>query len=347
MSYPLLLCCLAAIALPGGAAAQIGGCTPDLSGAIEVEIQTDLGSIAIELYPNMAPITVQNFLDYADAGDYDGVIFHRSVPGFVVQVGGFREQAGSDGGVATAPPIVNEPCLSNTRATIAMARIGGQPNSATSQWFVNLVDNSFLDGVDGGFTAFGRVKPAGMVVVDAIGALPIVDALAYLELPVNQVMRELPVTSLPTESPPGSYGCSRDAPLFGLAEIGVDTIVFDPLRTSLSGAIVPILLDPACTGAGAAGPPSVPCTPGTGRDVFEVDLISQVFIPPRIPMTCDAVAESEDSWALRRAGTISQLLAEDVEIIGVPEPGSWLLLGAGVGALVALSRLSRRGRGDS
>jgi cyclophilin family peptidyl-prolyl cis-trans isomerase len=341
----LLLCCLAAIALPGGAAAQIGGCTPDLSGAIEMEIETNMGPIAIELYPNMAPITVQNFLDYAEAGDYDGVVFHRSVPGFVVQAGGFREQASSYVGIATASPIVNEPCLSNTRATLAMARVGGQPNSATSQWFVNLVDNTFLDGVDGGFTVFGRVKPAGMMVIDAIGTLPIFDALAYLELPVNQVMRELPVISLPTESPPGSYGCSRDTPLFGLAEVGVDTIVFDSLRTSLSGAVVPILLDPTCTGAGAVGPPSVPCTLDVGRDVFEVDLISQVFFLPRIHMTCDAVAESEESWALRRAGTISQLLAEDVEIISVPEPGSWLMLAAGVGALVALRRVSRPGRG--
>ncbi|MHC4178618.1 MAG: peptidylprolyl isomerase, partial [Planctomycetota bacterium] len=321
--------------------AQIGGCTPDLSDAIEMEIQTNLGPIAIELYPNMTPVTVQNFLDYAEAGDYDGVIFHRSVPGFVVQAGGFREQAGSYVGIATAPPILNEPCLSNTRATIAMARIGGQPDSATSQWFVNLADNTFLDGVDGGFTVFGSVQPAGMLVADAIAALPIFDTLAYLELPVNQVIRELPVASLPVESPPGSYGCSRDTPLFGLAEVGIDTIVFDLLRTNLPGAVVPILLDPLCTGAGAVGPPSVPCTPGVGRDVFEVDLDSQVFYPPRIPMTCDAVAESEDSWALRRAGTAPQLLAEDVEIISVPEPGSALGMATSLLLLIALNRMRR------
>src|SRR5262245_12057951 len=82
-----LACALASSALP--ARAQIGGCTPNFSGALPYVIVTPLGDIPIELYPGMAPLTVQNFLAYADAGDWDGALIHRSVPGFVIQGGGF------------------------------------------------------------------------------------------------------------------------------------------------------------------------------------------------------------------------------------------------------------------
>jgi hypothetical protein len=88
------------------------------------------------------------------------------------------------------------------------------------------------------------------------------------------------------------------------------------------GAFVPILLDPQCTGSQAPGAPTIPCTPGVGRDVYLVDLVQQVFFNPPIPMTCDQVAESEASWVARRAGTTTQILAEDVEIIAIREPRS-------------------------
>ena len=188
--------------------AQIGGCTPDFSDPVQVAVETSLGTMTLELYPNMAPITVANFLAYMNRGDFDGAIFHRSVPGFVIQGGGFRENAGIYEAIPTDPPIMNEPCLSNTAGTIAMARLGGFPNSATNQWFVNLVDNPFLDTTDGvGFTAFGRVVFDGMEVANAIAALPVEDTLAILELPINQVFRQLPLQSAPTD-PPGGYGCT-------------------------------------------------------------------------------------------------------------------------------------------
>ncbi len=106
-------------------------------------------------------------------------------------------------------------------------------------------------------------------------------------------------------------------------------------------AVVPILLDPMCDGSGATGPPSVSCS--VERDVFLIDLVNQVFFQPRIPMTCDAIAESEASWEARRAGTISQLLDEDVEILFAPEPGGGLPIAAGAATVLALSR-RRRGR---
>ncbi len=321
------------------ALAQIGGCTPDTSDAIVVVMETPLGDIPIALYPNTAPLTVQNFLDYADRGDYDGSLVHRSVPGFVIQGGGYREESGAYAVIPTDPPVTNEPCLSNTEGTVAMARVGGQPNSATSQWFVNLVDNTSLDSVAGGFTAFGRVVGDGMEVALAIASLPRFDTLTYLEFPFNHVFSDLPLFSLPVD-PPGGYGCSRAAPVFGLFAENGSGFIADPLRTG--SLLVPILLDPQCTGSGATGPPVQPCDTANGRVVYEIDLANQTFFQPPIAMSCDAVAESEDSWAQRRAGTTAQLLAEDVAVVTVPEPSAAWMRACGLLALAGLARRRHR-----
>ncbi|MEM7412240.1 MAG: peptidylprolyl isomerase [Myxococcota bacterium] len=330
------LACAALWALPATTHAQIAGCVPDLSGAVYVQVNTNMGLMTLELYPNTAPNTVQNFLNYMNDGDYDNVVFHRSVPGFVIQTGGFRDVGPIYAGIPTDPPIANEPCLSNTRGTIAMARLGGQPDSATSQWFVNLVDNLFLDSTDGvGFTAFGRVIDASLPVADAIAALPIFDAILTLQLPVNQVFSDFPLMSLPVD-PPGGYGCVRETPLFGLTNDTFTAFIEDTTR-SLPGSFVPILLDPICTGAGATGPPTVPCDPANGRLVAQLGIVG----PPPINMSCDAVAEAEDSWAARRAGTQTQMQDDDVEIISLPEPGrAWLLLAGGV-LVFAMARRRR------
>lgn len=135
-----------------------------------VILTTNLGEITIELYPEQAPITVENFLSYVDAAFYDSTLFHRIVPGFVIQGGG-RTLTGAKG---TRPPITNEADngLLNERGTLSMAR-RSDPNSATSQFFINLEHNEILDhGVrDFGYAVFGRVV-AGMDVVDRIAALP-------------------------------------------------------------------------------------------------------------------------------------------------------------------------------
>ena len=145
------------------------------SAATVARVHSVLGDFDLELLDDSAPATVANFLNYVRDGDYVDMFFHRSVPGFVVQGGGFifDEVQGQPVPVATDPPIANEFNVSNTRGTVAMAKLSGQPDSATSQWFVNLVDNTALDGVDGGFTVFARVIGDGMDVVDAIAALDI------------------------------------------------------------------------------------------------------------------------------------------------------------------------------
>ena len=138
---------------------------------------SSMGQFCIELFESQTPITTANFLKYIDSDAYTNGIFHRSIPGFVIQGGGFKVVNGASGDslvpVNTFSPIVNEFKISNTRGTVAMAKIAGDPNSATSQWFVNLADNSAnLDNQNGGFTVFGRVIFDGMTVFDAIAKLP-------------------------------------------------------------------------------------------------------------------------------------------------------------------------------
>jgi cyclophilin family peptidyl-prolyl cis-trans isomerase len=150
---------------------------PDVTGSVvrvNVRIGSTVKAVDLALFNQETPITVANFLAYVNSGRFDANFFHRSVPGFVVQGGGFYwTDAGSVQPVPTDAAIQNEPGISNLRGTIAMAKLGGDANSATSGWFVNLADNSAnLDSQNGGFTVFGRVLGDGMTVIDEIAALP-------------------------------------------------------------------------------------------------------------------------------------------------------------------------------
>ena len=146
-------------------------------------------TIDVELFTNDTPLTVANFIDYANDGVWDGTFFHRSVPGFVIQGGGFLAVPGFDDAEQRSS-VLNEPGISNLRGTIAMAKLGNDPNSATNQWFFNLVDNSSnLDSTNGGFTVFGEiVSNAGLTIIDSIADLEIVNAVnensAFTDLPV-------------------------------------------------------------------------------------------------------------------------------------------------------------------
>ena len=146
-----------------------------LAGTI-VRISTGIGDYSIELLDDSAPGTVQNFLNYVNRNAYNGTYIHRAVDNFVVQGGGFRFRLFEGPiDVPSDPPIQNEFGASNTRGTVAMAKLDGNPNSATNQWFVNVADNSgTLDTSNGGFTVFGVVLGDGMVTVDEIDALPVV-----------------------------------------------------------------------------------------------------------------------------------------------------------------------------
>jgi cyclophilin family peptidyl-prolyl cis-trans isomerase len=154
-----------------------------------VILQTTLGDISIELNPEKAPVTVSNFLSYVDSGFYDGTVFHRVIPNFMVQGGGFDPQLQQK---ATAPPIVNEAKngLHNERGTIAMARTNN-PDSATSQFFINLRMNSSLDWSERnpGYAVFGKVI-AGMDTVDAMVLQPTDSVGMHQDVPVEPIIIE-------------------------------------------------------------------------------------------------------------------------------------------------------------
>jgi cyclophilin family peptidyl-prolyl cis-trans isomerase len=172
---------------------------PDVSNA--VRFTTVLGNIDIALFGQQKPITVTNFLKYVDQGRYflfdatanqtASSFVHRSVPGFVIQGGGYIGTVNPSPTPGTANnnaqptqvlefgTIQNEPGISNKRGTIAMAKFANDPNSAASEWFINLADNGGapqnLDTTNGGFTVFGRVVGNGMNVIDSIAAVPVFD----------------------------------------------------------------------------------------------------------------------------------------------------------------------------
>ena len=154
---------LLAAALADPAAGKAAAAAP------RVTLSTSKGDIVVELYPDKAPQTVKNFLAYVNEKFYDGTIFHRVIPGFMIQGGGFTADMNQK---ATHAPVKNEAGngLSNARGTIAMARTS-DPDSATAQFFINLKDNTFLDRAEAqdgwGYTVFGKVV-SGMDAVDAI-----------------------------------------------------------------------------------------------------------------------------------------------------------------------------------
>jgi cyclophilin family peptidyl-prolyl cis-trans isomerase len=152
-----------------------------------VRFETSHGAFTIELFPKEAPLTVENFLRYVDDGHFDGTIFHRIVPGFVIQGGGLTKDFSSK---KTRAPISNEAKngLKNTRGSLSMARTS-DINSATSQFFVNLADNAFLDhsARDYGYAVFGRVTE-GMDVIDKIAKVGTGRRQGYTDAPLEDVV---------------------------------------------------------------------------------------------------------------------------------------------------------------
>lgn len=170
------------------ALAQEGGVMP----ATTVLIKTNKGDITLTLDADKAPVTVQNFVDYTKAGFYDGTIFHRVIPGFMIQGGGFDKDFVQK---KTNAPIKNEAAngLKNKRGSIAMARTS-DPDSATAQFFINLVDNDFLNYRSAtpagyGYAVFGEVT-SGMDIVDAIAKVKTDNRNGHQNVPVDNVVIE-------------------------------------------------------------------------------------------------------------------------------------------------------------
>lgn len=187
--------------------------TASAAHATIVRFETSLGDFDVNLFDEYTPETVENFLAYVEDGAYNDTFVHRSVKGFVVQGGGFSYDADfsaldkitSTPHIETLPPVINEPVLSNQRGTISMAK-GRNPNSATSEWFFNVADNSGgkpnLDNANEGYTVFGQVMGDGMDVIDEINDLPVINMginTAFMDLPLvdytqQDLTNEAPIT---------------------------------------------------------------------------------------------------------------------------------------------------------
>ena len=159
-------------------------------GQTMLRMSTTLGDIDIELYPKAAPASVRNFIEYVESGYFNDLIFHRVIPGFMIQGGGFSNDMQQR---QTRPAIENEADngLKNLTGTLAMARTT-DPNSATSQFFINLVDNGFLDHTaktpqGWGYAVFGKVV-SGMAVVEKIAALPTATVRGFQNVPTEPVV---------------------------------------------------------------------------------------------------------------------------------------------------------------
>lgn len=282
---------------------------PDASNAVQMSVllPSSTGFFNIALDGQHKPITVANFLNYVNSGRYfmtdptthglASSFIHRSVSNFVVQGGGFigtvnpaQPPYAQPTPVPTFSPIHNEPGISNKIGTIAMAKLDGQPNSATSQWFVNLANNggppANLDTTNGGFTVFGHVTGVGMTIVNAIAAVPIFNlGSPFNSLPLrNYTGGFIRVTNLVsiagiTVISPLAFTASSDNPAVATATISGKNLLVTPLQpgtahimakaTDLDGANVSqIFTVTVMTGPARLANLSTRAQVGTGGDVL-------------------------------------------------------------------------------
>lgn len=242
------------------------------------------------------PRTVENFLRYLQDGRYVNNMVHRSVPGFVIQAGGYNGVPPPDTSLFQAvpafAPIQNEPGNSNAFGTVGMARIGGQPNSATSQWFINLANNggtppNGLDFVDGGFTVFGRVLENGMATVQAIAAIPRFN----FDTPFGEVpLLGYTQADFNNEVPVAFANLVRLSPIGGVPELAFSATSSDPdlVTPSVIGSDLSLAVDPRGVGSAVI---SVRAQSVSGD--FTVDEFV-VVVQNRLDVNGDLVIDADD-----------------------------------------------------
>ena len=210
-----------------------------------VRIKTTVGDIDVLLLPGSAPKTVENFLKYVNKKAYDNSVFHRSVRDFIVQTGGFQATLPNLPAITADPPVINEFRESNLRGTIAMAKLGNDPNSATNQWFFNLSNEnaSILNGQNGGFTVFGRiVDSASLAVMDRLAAVP-VPSPGPLPSPFNEIPLQNYTGTLTTANliVVNSITAVPTAPAPTISENGIQTAgAFGAYRVAAPGSYLEI-----------------------------------------------------------------------------------------------------------
>ena len=219
---------------------------------------TSKGNFDLALYATATPQTVSNFLNYVSRGAYSNSIVHRAVTNFVVQGGGFKPAPPNFTAIPTDPSPTNEPGVQHIRGTVAMAKQGGNPNSATDQWFVNLKDNSStLDDQNSGFTAFGRVCSNGLAVLDATAALPTGSYPVNVD-GVTNTMSDWPMDTAPPA--PAAMDQSKLVLVNSVTKI-------EPLAYTLTGISVTGLVSAAIVGTNLV---LTPTSLFGGRTVFTV-----------------------------------------------------------------------------
>ncbi len=364
---PLLAACLLSTPPAAAAVPEIENCAIVPIASHTVDVDTPLGTITLELYDNVAPITVQNFLDYIASG-YEGSVVHRvaklagNVP-FVIQMGGYRHLGVNFTSIPRNASIDNEPCLSNVEGTIAMAKVGpppGQPptpesiNSATSEWFINLTDNSvsaaMLDDQNGGFTVFGRVT-AGLDVANTI--VDLTETLPDTSIPggcispsgllytltetcfLEGVLASSPLTSAyPNDASISCWDSSN------LASILFTEVPF-VFELHPDESTVAYLVSPACDvspgGAPSNDPLAISCD--LSRRAVPVDDDTQIMTDEspekNIDISCAGIEASDAAFDARAQALNDRLVRTTYT---VPEPELTLLHAVAVLALLALRR---------
>ena len=248
---------------------------PDVSSA--ARLITDLGNLDFVFYPNSAPKTAANFLTYLNSGAFTNTIFHRSVPGFIIQGGAFR----ADATASPAPTIAavsNEPSITNVRGTIAMARTS-IVDSATNQFFINLANNAAnLDNQNGGFTVFARVAGSGMTIADAIAALSI---RSYST--INGALTDTPVRGNPPAYDPNA-----------LVRISNVSVIANPLTLSASSSN-PGIVSVVLTGTNLT---FSPIASGTATITLTATDLDNQSVTTTFPIT---VRDGYDVWASQQS----------------------------------------------
>lgn len=291
---------------------------------------TSFGTIQVELLPGAAPYTVQNFLNYVDSGKYDDIFIHRLMYGFVAQTGGYSAANApftydtSPPHIVAGPSVINEFHLSNVAGTLAMAKLGNDPNSATSEFFFNLADNSAnLDHQNGGFTVFAKVLGDGMSVLDALADVPVYNGTgvwgsAFANLPlVNFDSQNAPAVEASNFLVIHSISVPRVA-----GDVNLDGIVNGQdiaLVASNWGKSTGVLLGDA----------------NHDQSVGDADIatIAEHWLET-LP-----IQNTQTASALSLGGAIATEIVTGNSMAAVPEPGTWLLAILAAVALYVVRRV--------
>ena len=372
-----VLCALVSLLLPSAALAVCD--TEGLPGGTQVvELSLSNGTLCLEMLTDDAPINVANFLYYVESGEYDGSVFHRFLPGFVLQGGDQRRDG--QGGLEPIPPkddedVLNEPCTldspgpvnpgtmvcserGNERGTVAAAKVapevpGGGPDSASTDFFVNLVDNrENLDNQNGGFTVYARVMGDGMDLVDSLA-----QPTAYQRQAVSLAVASLDEVALAGET----QGVGDYAGCFDPNGNAAGVLLPDRLRELIGkndprDGSFPYLLSTLCSATPVPDPEDFVASPCSGM-ISSADELS-VGVDPRTGLldpspavyyshSCAAVdsflaaiEDARENASYQAAYDSEVVTIETATLILVPEPAaSWLAAAAGL-ALIVLRRRS-------